>query len=483
MTPPTVTRWMQTHRHLFGDRPLYELCIPASHDAGTYRREFGTSHGTESNVLTQTKSIFDQLELGVRRLDIRPTRATPDSELIARWNCGHYTGEAADKIGWQGGSCVPMQEFVDDLNRFTKDNAELVIVDISHVYNIVIKNPRSSIEVGVQEGVWQMLLAILDGIDNRFTLQRAEQAGGARGKQLQDYKLNQFIGSNQAAVVVVVDGYGNHDELFRHGFWPSRYLQLNEHSVMHTQSPFEAILSTLTPFGPNLNANSVLNLAREEQQRRFPWLLQALAAYGYPAQIPIDRIQSDDLFNFCLATSYQRFNVANGLLQNKVIVYGGALVTDPGVHNNIQNAINNRQTYQVNNDSMGGDPWYGVPKSCAIYYQQDGLIKGRWAKENQSLHFEQDVISITYGGAQIRNQIVYLNVLKCIAERQRFRVSNENLGGDPLPNIHKECEIHFKEWGGEERREKGSEGKDIDFETTWEKFGKAAMSASQHGPF
>lgn len=137
---------MQTYRHIFGNRPISEPCIPESHDAGTSRLGCHTIFGTESNVLTQTKSIFDQLELGVRRLEIRPTLT---ADTLA---CGHYTGEAEKKIGWQRGSCLEIKEVVDDLNHFTKDNAELVIVDITHFQRIIIDDPISSTRMAKAAG-------------------------------------------------------------------------------------------------------------------------------------------------------------------------------------------------------------------------------------------------------------------------------------------------------------------------------------------
>src|SRR5688572_604235 len=133
MTPATSASWMQTHREAFGPRQLYKLCIPNSHDAGTYRLEYGTTGGGKGPVLTQTKSIREQLELGVRRFDIRPTFANLPGTAEFSWNCGHYTGQAAGKIGWQGGSCAPIQEVVNQINDFTNDHAELIILDITHI--------------------------------------------------------------------------------------------------------------------------------------------------------------------------------------------------------------------------------------------------------------------------------------------------------------------------------------------------------------
>lgn len=60
-----------------------------------------------------------------------------------------------------------------------KDNAELVIVDISHVYRIFINNPISSTKGSPSLSEWQDLFKLLAGINNRFTLERS---GGVRDK-------------------------------------------------------------------------------------------------------------------------------------------------------------------------------------------------------------------------------------------------------------------------------------------------------------
>jgi hypothetical protein len=60
-----------------------------------------------------------------------------------------------------------------------------------------------------------------------------------------------------------------------------------------------------------------------------------------------------------------------------------------------------------------------MTKSCAVFYEKHGLIKGRFAQQNFSLPFEQDVISVTYGSKQISDQAVYLRLLKAIAQRRR----------------------------------------------------------------
>lgn len=421
---------MQTHRNVFGDRPISELCIPHSHDAGASRLGYSTSFGTESNVLTQTRSIFDQLELGTRRLDIRPYLTSPGpGKEPGDWACGHFTGEAQDTIGWQGANCLEIQEVVDDMNRFTQDNAELIIVDITHTSCIFIKNPISSTRRDPNSDEWKSLLKVLTGIRNLFTIDRA---GGDKQKPLQDYLLNQLIGNGQAAVVVIVKAYDDRNYVFGCGFWPkemsdnTEYLCLKKTYVTRTQSTFDAISSTLSLgqiIGPDYNSDSVLSLARKAQDEQFPWLLQKLAGEGYAAGIAMDRIENADLLTFCLATSYQRYNQSKQI-PSMVVVYGGYLITSPQAHNAIKAAIDNGESFTVTNESLGSDPWFGMTKSCAVFYEQDSIVKGRFAREGQALHFEQDVISINYG-KQIRDQALSFCLLKTIRDRIFFHRRRE----------------------------------------------------------
>ena len=477
MAPEAAKRWMQTHRNIFGNRPISDICFPGSHDAGMYRLGYHTTFGTESNVLTQTRSIFDQLEFGVRYLDIRPTFTSEGLQSPVHLACGHYTGEGEDKIGWQGGDGVLIKEMVDDLNRFTRDNAELVILEIKNINRIIIDNPISSTQRGLNPDEWNTLFDALAKIENLFTITQSD----GKDKQLQDYDLNRFVGNDHAAVIVLVDGYGQHDVLFQRGFWPLKmsndqvYLYLKEESVTRMQGSDEAILSSLNPLqllSANWNALSVLSLAKQVQDEQFPWLLQQLAHKGYPAKINMDRIQNADLLTFCLAISYQRYNQAKGL-NNMVIVYGGCLITHQDAHNAIRLEINNGKRFTVTNSNLRSDPWPNMTKSCAVFYEQDGLIKGRFAQEGLSLHVEQDVISIKYGPKQIHDQVMYFRLLQAIALRHPFSVSNDNLGGDPQPGVYKTCAVRFRDENGDDiREEKAGEGKVLDFETFWEKVGK-----------
>ena len=61
------SHWMQDHLDTWGERPLKQWVLPASHDAAMYESGWVKSLGR-----TQDLTIYDQLMYGVRWFDLRP---------------------------------------------------------------------------------------------------------------------------------------------------------------------------------------------------------------------------------------------------------------------------------------------------------------------------------------------------------------------------------------------------------------------------
>ncbi|PPQ70197.1 hypothetical protein CVT24_003913 [Panaeolus cyanescens] len=464
MAPDLSKRWMMNHRKVFGDRPISELCLPGSHNAGSFRRGYHTVYGTEHNVVSQTRPIFDQLELGVRCLDIRPCLTSPKPNAPpGNWACGNFTGPAVDKVQWQGANGIELHDAIDDINRFTQDNIEVVFVEITRVYRVFIGKSTAPSGREPNQDEWNSLISLLSTIKNLFTVQRA----GEKPTSLYNYTLNRFIGSGKAAVVVLVSDYpGDPDDLYKHGLWPSSTQGVQTLSLKGTLLTQEANWpETVSFFAPGWSSDvdSVLSLAKDLQSKRFPWLLQAFAASGYPFVIWMDRIQNVDLLTFCIATTYQRFNRSMGL-QNMVIVYGGFLVTSPQVHQKVRQAIDRGNNFQVTNDNLGCDPWPNMDKSCAIFYEQNEIVKGRFERESQSFSFGKDIVSIEYGNLQIRDQDVYLHILQAMSNREEFIVTDWILRGHPQPGVGKTCVVRFRHSGNDGIAEvKAEEGGTLNF--------------------
>ena len=462
MAPSFASSWMQQHRATFGKRPISKLCIPESHDAGTSVLRHSSKYGKESQVLTQTKSIYEQLNLGVRRLDIRPALTTgggtfwdnPFGNSFEDLACGHWTGEAMP-LGWQGGNCVKIRDLVTDLNRFTKDNAELVFVDINHYYRIHLEGIRNE-KSDPSNADWGDLLGELSRIDNLFTTIRA----GGRDIPLDDFHLDKYIGDAKAAVVVLVDSYHDNESLFDKGFWPYKMVNSERNYMSHhalwvtrTQGSLDAVASVAVdsqfePFkNPFKNPFSVLELADREQANQFPWLLQKMASEGYNRHVGMDKIETPDLLTFCLAASFQQYHVDKGMFHDLVVTYGGKLIEDNAIRDKIHIAFDNAQPFQVSNESLGGDPWPGMVKSCAVFYWQNNVWKGRFARENDFLHFELDIISIQWGPSRGLQQSVYLKLLKAVGRQEGFAITNDNLGGDTAPGQPKGLVVSYRKTG------------------------------------
>ncbi|KAJ4207675.1 hypothetical protein NW759_013907 [Fusarium solani] len=443
--------WMQKHRNLIGNRTLSQICLPSAHDAGTYHLRFGTAGGGKNVVLTQTKSISDQLHLGVRHLDIRATYALlPDSlhnslsGTQTGWYCGHYTPEGQKfGVGWQGGSGASIDELVEQVNEYTRDHAELVILKISHV--VVLRHSKLwATEDSLTPDHVASLMTSLGQLSHLFTVR---MASGGKTKALHDYTLNEFVGNGQAAVIVVIEDLEkiSADVAFEHGFWPRTSLSFNQESVTHTQGAKEAILSLLLPSN---NRFTALKLAEAVQHKRFPWLLQHLASYELTKSlIEMDKIENVDLLTFCLASTISRLYRDNRQEKQPVVVYGGTLVTNPAVQARVQAAINQGESLAVDNQNFI-DTWHGMPKSCAVLYSQNDIIKGRWARELSVLHFEHDILHLEYGGKEILTQRQYLDLLKASVEMPRVNISNQTVVGgdenDPREEVRKTCVIRYR---------------------------------------
>lgn len=121
-----VGPWKSKSLSYIGDRDLHSICIPSSHDSGMSTILDRTPPGTfESALVTQYRSVGEQLKLGIRYLDIRP----------AKWNgvfyCAHLSYVDV-QMRHAGGIDQSMDDIVTKINEFTEQNSELIILNISH---------------------------------------------------------------------------------------------------------------------------------------------------------------------------------------------------------------------------------------------------------------------------------------------------------------------------------------------------------------
>ena len=440
--------WMKHHREQWGDSLIKDLCLPASHDAGAYRIQWSTWLGGDGQVVTQTKTILEQLDLGVRRFDIRP-KLIPDAKKP--WSCGHGTDTGLGFLGWQGGIGVTIKDVVDDINTFTAGKEELIFLDMREVQKIEqgitmdFEDSKSTgyVKKSVSDSEWMSLLDQLKGIQCLY----AEDQSLYSQKSFQDHRLKDFFDGHKSAVVVLVDGYHSPQHLFDRKLWPAGivgqpnvpYLHLNtleNHEIDPStlclmQDTPDAIISTFS-MG---QINSIKSLAKKHQERMFPILLQrTLQEFSDSTEskkvemLEMDFIENLDLLTFCLAITERRFNASRNNY-DIVIYYCAKPITHQAVKNKMRDAISVGKSFKVNDiEALDVNPAPEMSKCCAVFYYHNGLYKGRYGRQDDHLHFEEDVLRIAIFAQEIQNHRAYYNVWKAVRAQETFKFDVEKLG-------------------------------------------------------
>ncbi|KAL8359373.1 hypothetical protein RB601_007892 [Gaeumannomyces tritici] len=180
VNPPVA--WMNALLPIIGGRKLKHISMLGSHNAGISFRNGGTI-GPEAASLCQGLNIYGQLMAGSRWFDIRPVIGNGGQLLT-----GHYSGQRAPVFGINGQA---LADIVDDINRFTATNPELVIVSLSHAMQ-TDEGYRD-----LNDAEWDRVFDALERLDSR--------CAGLAG-QVPDMTLDSLIGAGRACVVVLSDG-------------------------------------------------------------------------------------------------------------------------------------------------------------------------------------------------------------------------------------------------------------------------------------
>jgi hypothetical protein len=163
--------WMQDRLATLGPKPLRDLVLPASHDAGMYRS------GDPTNISkNQHLTVYEQLRYGIRYFDLRPMLYPNNPE-----------GELWVHHGGFGGPLL--QVVLDDVARFANEkHRELVILKFSHFHHITTNAYR------------QLVTMVVDTIGKWLVKSKPNE------KRLADVTLNEYVKDKDApAVLVVVD--------------------------------------------------------------------------------------------------------------------------------------------------------------------------------------------------------------------------------------------------------------------------------------
>ena len=192
--------WMHNSLPLIGNKELNKICITGSHDAGMYEMNTNTTYAHECNTLTQDHGIYKQLEYGARYFDIRPVIDN------AKYHTGHY-GKPGWTTGWQGADGGSIDDVIKDINKFTKDHKELIILDLSHDLNYDPSPAR-----GFSQSEWDKLYEKLNGINNLYTYNQS--------KRLKFLTLNDLIKDSSRVIIIVGKSHlPSSSKYYRKGFF------------------------------------------------------------------------------------------------------------------------------------------------------------------------------------------------------------------------------------------------------------------------
>ncbi|KAI5300883.1 hypothetical protein KEM55_004175 [Ascosphaera atra] len=181
MNPPIA--WMHEILDVIGDRKLKHVCMLGSHDAGISKIDGGTAFADWRNSQSQWLDIYGQLNAGSRYFDIRPVIANG-----GKYMTGHYNLPSDVPLGVNGQT---IEEIVGNVNKFTAENPELVILRLTHAYN------TDDGYRGLKDAEW-------DGVFDR--LEKLEKRCSGLKGDITNLTMNDLIGNGQACVIIVTNG-------------------------------------------------------------------------------------------------------------------------------------------------------------------------------------------------------------------------------------------------------------------------------------
>ncbi|MBC8953347.1 hypothetical protein [Xenorhabdus sp. PB62.4] len=303
--------WMQEYRNILGDTPIQNLCITGSHDAGMYKITWKTGLASECNTLTQSNNIFEQLKLGIRYFDIRPTLS----------DGSFYTGHFNKTIVWEGANGDNIQSIIDQINVFTTRHNELILIRLDHSLNLDTGFWFSYIPFKQKE--WMNLFKELEKINHLYYHDGTSS--------ILDLTLNQLTDNGtHSAVLFLVENkktsvnlggyhnkgffylselnmyhkYSNTDSSFQMGsdqfkkmndYAPTQYFQL---SWILTQN-FIQITTCATGV-----SNSIRQLAEKAHDTLTESLYPQITATKYPNIILIDNVKNKAATTLALAINW-----------------------------------------------------------------------------------------------------------------------------------------------------------------------------------
>lgn len=291
--------WMQDHLPLLGNVPLNNMCMVGTHDAGMSVRTSGTPFGRPCNTLTQTTSVGGQLKLGSRYFDIRPVITG------GHYYTGHY-GYISALNSWQGANGQSIASIINDINNFTANHNELIILNLSHCLNTDVGNNSYR---SFNQDEWVQLFGILQSINHLYD---------GENDDLTRKTLNHFIKDGPKVLVVVEDAPFTDSLLKRFRLYPysnfnvdNRYSNTNDLNQMandqFTKMKYKSgyfLLSwtlTLSAVQAATCVASILGLAQMANGKLISLLYPEITKRNFPNIIYVDALSSKDPVKLALS--------------------------------------------------------------------------------------------------------------------------------------------------------------------------------------
>jgi len=301
--------WMQDNITLLGDKKLSDICITGSHDSGMSVSEHGTAGGNACNTITQSNNIGKQLLLGARYFDIRPIIGS------GQFYTGHYTKiEEFGISSMQGARGQSIAEIVEQVNEFTNQHKELIVLNLSHDMDTDAGN--SNYPAFTQDQWNSLLQNLADNLDNLYISDQ---------QNLLENTLSAFIGQGKAAVVVIVEPDSVDIGKFRsQGFYPysafnayNKYSDTNDLATMaakqfqymkeqRQQGNYFLLSWTLTQSAGQAlacllpGATTILEMASEADSKLVEDVKAQVTPTLYPNIIYIDNITNTDFADLAM---------------------------------------------------------------------------------------------------------------------------------------------------------------------------------------
>lgn len=150
-----TANWMKKNINWLGALSIHQLSLGGSHHSGMNQITGGTPQAKSCKVIYQDLTVINQLEKGVRYLDLRPVLSE------GKFTTGSYFKEQNNK--WQGANGQSIISILEDINNFTKEHNELIIITLSNTLNRDVEEHRP-----FNQNDWDELFDLLNTTENMF---------------------------------------------------------------------------------------------------------------------------------------------------------------------------------------------------------------------------------------------------------------------------------------------------------------------------